>query len=84
MDKVPHYPKIHLAEVEKDIVGTKYMKRENSVCFSDLCIFVVELPVSEHGRPEVMEAKMKEIQNLEEYKMFEEVCDEGQETIRSR
>ena len=56
-----------LAEVEKDIVGAKYMKLENSVCFSDLCIFVVELPVSEHGRLEVVEAKFKEVQNLEDY-----------------
>ena len=56
-----------LAEVEKDIVSAKYMKLKNSVCFSDSCIFVVELPVSEHGRLEVVEAKFKEVQNLEDY-----------------
>ena len=49
-------------EIEKDTTGAKYLQMENSVCFDDSCVFVVELPVSENGRLEVCEAKKKEIQ----------------------
>ena len=38
----------------------------------------------EHKKPEVIEAKAKEIENLEKYGVFEEVEDEGQETVGSR
>ena len=34
---------------------------------------MVELPVSEHKRPEVVAAKKKELENLENYSTFEEV-----------
>ena len=54
------------------------------MCFADSCIFVVELPVSEHGRPEVVETKLKEVQNLEDYETFKEVHDKGQESIGNR
>ena len=47
-------------------------------------MYTVELPVLEHGRPEVKTAKMNEVKNLLEYDVFEEVEDLGQETIRSR
>ena len=67
-----------------DTNGTHYLKVENSVNFSDLAIYTVELPVSEHGRPEVKEAKEAEIDNLLDYDVFEEVKDEGQDTIGSR
>ena len=46
-------------------------------------IFTVEVPVSEHNRPEVKEAKVREIKNLEDYEIFEIVEDVGQETIES-
>ena len=38
----------------------------------------------EHKKPEVIEAKQKEIENLEKYGVFEEVEDEGQEVVDSR
>ena len=38
---------------EKDSIGAKYLKVINSVSFWDIAIYTVELPVSEHGRPEV-------------------------------
>ena len=47
-------------------------------------IYVVKVLVREHGKPEVIEAKDKEIKNLETYENFEEVHDIGQETIGSR
>ena len=52
--------------------------------FSDYAICTVELPVSQHGTLEVKEAKMAEVSNLLDYDVFEEVKDEGQETIGSR
>ena len=70
-----------LAEVEKDIVGAKYMKLENRVCFSDLCIFVVELPVSEHRRPEVVEAKLKEVQTLKDYETLAPLAQNSEKPI---
>ena len=42
---------------------------------------MVELPIKEHGRPEVIEAKEKEVENLKKYKVFEKVKDEGQQLI---
>ena len=40
--------------------------------------------VREHETPEVVEAKQKELENLEKYEVFEEVKYEGQETVGSR
>ena len=73
-----------LEDEEKDSIGAKYLKVVNSVSFSDIAIYTVELPVSEHGRPEVKEAKISEVNNLLDYEVFEEVEDKGQETIGSR
>ena len=47
-------------------------------------MFVVEIPVAEHDKPEIRKAKIKEIQNLEDYEMFELVEDKGKECIGSR
>ena len=68
----------------KNAIGAKYLRLENSVCFLESSVYVKEVPVKEHGRPEVKEAKKKEIENLETYETFEEVEDVGQETIGSR
>ena len=40
-------------EVKKDLIGAKYLRMTNSVSFNEMCSFVVELPISEHWRPEV-------------------------------
>ena len=40
-----------------------------------------ELPVSEHGTPEVKEAKMAEVSNLLDYHVFEKVEDKGQKLL---
>ena len=47
-------------------------------------IYTVKLLVSEHKRPEVVEAKMEEVRNLEDYKVFGEIEEVGQETIGSQ
>ena len=68
----------------KDVIGAKYLKMEKSVCFMESSVYVVEVPVRDHGKAEVIEAKGKEIENLKLYETFEEIDDEGQETIGSR
>ena len=56
---------------------------ENSECFDDVAIHT-EVPVREHKKPEVIESKAKEIENLEKYFAIEEVKYEGQKTVGSR
>ena len=58
-----------------DVIGAKYLKMKNSVCFLETSVFVGEVPVREHGRPEIIAAKEDEIRNLETYETFEEVQD---------
>ena len=57
------------------------MKIEPSVCFLEYILFVEEVPLSVHNRPEVKGANMKEIQNLQEYETFELVKDVGEKCI---
>ena len=71
-------------DLQNDIIGAKYLQVEKSVYFMDYEIFSLEVPVKEHGKPEIVEAKNNEIENLKTYETFEEVMDEGQETIGSR
>ena len=71
-------------DLQNDIIGAKYLQVEKSVYFMDYEIFTLEVPVREHGKPEILEAKENEIQNLKTYETFEEIKDEGQETIGSR
>merc|ERR1712089_84979 len=71
-------------DFQNDIIGAKYLQVEKSVYFIDYEIFSLEVPVKDHGKPEIVEAKNNEIENLKHYETFEEVVDEGQETIGSR
>ena len=71
-------------DLKDDVIGASYLKMAQSVSFSELCSYTIELPVSEHWRPEVKAAKRVEIKNLQDYETFEEVIDEGQETLGSR
>merc|ERR1712002_1333184 len=50
---------------------------EKSVCVFQFSVYVEDVPVKEHGKAEV-------IDNLKPYETFEEIDDEGQETIGSR
>ena len=68
----------------KDAIGAHYLKMEQNVWFMEQDIFTVQVPVKDHGKREVIEAKEKEIENLELYGVFEEVDDIGQERIGSR
>ena len=60
------------------------MKVVNSISFSELWSYRVELPVAEHWRLEVNAGKKNEIKNLLDYDTFEEIEDKGEETIGSR
>ena len=56
-----------LTDLDKDVIGAKYLTMENSVSFSEMCSYVVELPISEYLRPEVKLAKKSEVKNLLDY-----------------
>ena len=71
-------------ELERDRISTFWMRMENTECYDDIAVYTVEVPVREHKKVEVIEAKDKELENLMKYNVFEEVNDEGQETISSR
>ena len=49
-----------------------------------MCVYTVELPISEHWRPEVKLAKKAEVKNLQDYETFLEVKDQGQIKVESR
>ena len=55
----------------------------NTVSFSEMCNCTIKLPASKHNTPEVNAPQMNDIRNLKDYDTFEEVKDEGQETIGS-
>ena len=46
--------------------------------------YSVELPIREHSREDVKEAKNKELINLDNYGVFTKVSDEGQSAIGAR
>ena len=68
---------IERQDLGKEQISTFWFKVENNECFDDISIDIVEVPVREHKTPEVIEAKQKEIENLEKYEVFEEMKYEG-------
>ena len=54
---------------------------ERSLCFLDNAVLVLEFPVLEQNKPEVKEAQVKEMKNLEDYETFQDVEDVGQGCI---
>ena len=52
--------------------------------FGDVAVYTVEIPTKEQNTPEVKEAKLKEVENLMRYEVFEEVDDCGQKIIGLR
>ena len=53
------------------------------ISFEDACTYTVQLPISEHHRPEVKVAKKTEVKNLQDYETFVEVKDKGQTKVGS-
>ena len=75
---------IERRDLDREQISTFWLKVENTECFDDISIYIVEVPVREHKMPEVIEAKEKEIENLEKYGVFEEVQDLCQVAVGSR
>ena len=71
-------------ELVRDAVSTFWLQLENKECYDDIAVYSVEVPVKEHKSSDVIEAKKKELENLFKYGVFEEIDDEGQDTISSR
>ena len=72
------------SDMKTDGARAGYLKMAQSVSFSEFCTYTIELPLSEHWRPEVKVAQKAEIKNLQDYETFKEVKDEGQTTFGSR
>ena len=70
-------------DLQVHTVGAKYLRMVNTVSFSEMCNYTIELPASKHGMPEDKAAWINEIRNLKDYDTFEKVQDEGQEKIGS-
>ena len=71
-------------DMKTDGVGANHMRMAQSVSFSEICSYTVELPISDHWKLELNAAKKIEIKNLQDYKTFEEIKDERQTTVGSR
>jgi len=72
-------------DLKTDCVAAYFYGIQQRECFDkELAVHVVEVPVKDHGKPEVIEAKEAELKNLEAFGTFEEVKDDGQNTIGSR
>ena len=46
-------------DLQNDIIGAKYLQVEKSVYFMDYEIFSVEVPLKDHNKPEIVDAKNK-------------------------
>ena len=77
-----------LAEDKKQQYAEKesfYTRAEYYECFDDdLSVYVVEIPTKEHCRLDVVQAKEKEMNNLQSFGTYEEIENEGQCFIDSR
>ena len=67
-----------------DRISTYYWPEEQQCFNRDIYTYVVEVPVKDHGLPEVIGAKAAQFRNLEDYETFEEVPDNGQDIIGAR
>ena len=61
-----------------------YTESTKECFFHKTCIYIVELPISKHWRPEVKVGKKAEVKNIQDYETFVEVKDEGQTKVGSR
>ena len=66
---------LYTEQLNKQNNDTK-IRTPQTISLADMCVYTVELPTSEHWRPE--------IKNLQDYETFIEVKDEGQSRVGSR
>merc|ERR1712240_115741 len=57
-------------DLQNDVIGAKYLQVEKNVYFIDYEIFSLEVPVKEHGKPEMIEPKNTERENLKHMKLL--------------
>ena len=62
---------------------TQTLATSKYISFEDACTYTVQVPVSEHWKPEVKVAKKAKVKNLQDYETFIEVKDEGQTKVGS-
>ena len=72
------------ASVNEDANAIYWMRDEQHENFEKYAVYTVEIPEKEQNKPEVNEAKHREIENFVRFNVFEEVDDFGQERIGSR
>ena len=53
-------------DLKNDEVGACHLRAFQSVSLSEMCTYTMELPISEHWRPEVKIAKKAKIKNLQD------------------
>ena len=46
-------------ELERDQISTFWLRVENTECYDNIAVYVVEVPAIEHKKVEVIEAKEK-------------------------
>ena len=51
---------IKMVDKDRDAIGGKYIKMEQTLYFLENAVFAVEVPISEHNKQEVEKAKWKE------------------------
>ena len=44
---------LFIDDLRNDVVGASHLRMAHSVSFSEMCTYTVELPTSEHWRPEI-------------------------------
>ena len=85
-DNVPKIEVIEQGELKEGVqqdMHNIYVAHLNQECLDTLVenIMTVEIPVKEHGRMDCVKAKKTELQNLLDFKPFEEIEDVGHKTI---
>ena len=91
-DGLEEVEKLYKEQLNKYYYTQQHNKHNNisrlqapkTTSLTETCIYTVELPTSQHWRPEVKVAKKAEIKNLQDYETFIKVKDEGQARVGSR
>ena len=68
-------------ELRKDLVAAYYTTLPQKEDLSEGSVYRVEVPTKQHGRPDVVEAKKAEMENLRTHNTWNEVKNTGQDLI---
>ena len=56
---------------------------KNEFLDDEIAVFAIEVPKKEHGKKEVLEAKQREIENLQKFGSCEEIEDDIKDNLTS-